>query len=184
MAYDSAATRTRLVDAAYTEFAEYGFAGARVERIAKEAGANKQAIYLYFTSKEGLFDAVLEARLGILADQVPYTPTDLSGYIGALFDHMVEHPDLVRLTQWKLLERPDATDLEVRSHVSKAEDLAHAFGVDAARGMDVLMLALAMAQAWTTTSPLVSSMGVAPDQRLLQHRAALIDAVTAVCRNL
>lgn len=180
MAYDSAATRTRLLDAAYAEFSARGFAGTRVDRIAAEAGANKQAIYLYFASKEGLFDAVLENRLGILADQVPYTPGDLAAYIGALFDHMVNHPELVRLTQWKYLERPDATELEVQSHVSKATELAENLGVDRATGMDVLMLTLAMAQAWNTTSESVRLMGEASEMRLEQHRTALIAAVAAV----
>jgi len=180
MSYDSAATRARLLDSAYAEFADRGFAGARVSRIASESGANKQAIYLYFASKEGLFDAVLEDRLGVLADLVPYTPDDLTGYIGALFDHMVEHPELVRLTQWKQLERPDATDMELNSHVSKAEALARAIGVDDTRGMDALMLALAMAQAWNTTSLSVRSMKKSPDLRLRQHRASLITGVAAV----
>ena len=180
MSYDSAATRARLLDAAYAEFADRGFAGARVNRIASESGANKQAIYLYFASKEGLFDAVLEDRLGVLADLVPYTPDDLTGYIGALFDHMVAHPELVRLTQWKQLERPEATELELNSHVSKAQALAHTLGVDDAQGMDALMLTLAMAQAWNTTSPAVRSMHQAPELRLRQHRAALVAAVAAV----
>src|SRR5215207_9086638 len=106
MSYDSEATRRRLLDAAYAEFAARGLAGARVDRIAAEAGANKQAIYAYFKSKDGLFDAVLENRLGILADKVPFTPDDLPGYVGALFDQLVADPELVRLTQWKALERP------------------------------------------------------------------------------
>jgi len=184
MSYNSAATRARLLDAAYAEFADRGFAGARVSRIASESGSNKQAIYLYFASKEGLFDAVLEDRLGVLADQVPYTPDDLTGYIGALFDHIVEHPELVRLTQWKQLERPDATDMELNSHVSKAEALARALGVDDARGMDALMLTLAMAQAWNTTSPSLRSMNQSPDLRLRQHRASLVAGVAAVINDL
>jgi len=184
MSYDSAATRARLLDAAYAEFADRGFAGARVNRIASESGANKQAIYLYFASKEGLFDAVLEDRLGVLADLVPYTPTDLTGYIGALFDHMVEHPELVRLTQWKQLERPEASEMELNSHVSKAEALARSLGIDDSRGMDALMLTLAMAQAWNTTSPSVRSMHDSPELRLRQHRAALATAVTAVVNAL
>lgn len=51
MAYDSAATRARLLDAAHAEFAERGLAGARVDRIAAAAQANKQAIYAYFGSR-------------------------------------------------------------------------------------------------------------------------------------
>jgi AcrR family transcriptional regulator len=179
MAYDSAATRSRLVDAAYTEFSERGFAGARVERIATEAGANKQAIYLYFGSKEGLFDAVLESRLGNLADLVPFTPDDLPGYIAALFDHLVEHPELVRLTQWKLLERPAAAWQEYQSQTDKVRALAESAGVTETRGMDILILCLAMAQAWTTTSGSIPDFDGPGQERLDQHREALIIAVTA-----
>src|ERR1700742_952482 len=109
MAYNSAATRARLLDAAYAEFVELGFAGARVGRIATAAAANKQAIYAYFGSKEALFDAVLGDRLQVLADVVPFTPDDLPGYIGALFDALTDDPGLLRLTQWKALERPEAS---------------------------------------------------------------------------
>ena len=183
MAYDSAATRARLLDAAYSEFAARGFAGARVEKIASAAGANKQAIYLYFGSKEGLFDAVLDDRLGILGDQVPYTPDTFADYIGALFDHLVQSTELARLHQWKSLERPETTGLHAYSHVSKAEALAQRLGVDATTGMDIFMLALAMAQAWSTTSAVVRTMDGEPERRLQQHRAALVSAVTAVIEN-
>ena len=48
-------TRQRIFDAAVQEFAENGFAGARIDRIAELAGVNKQRIYAYFNDKEGLF---------------------------------------------------------------------------------------------------------------------------------
>ncbi|GHO97591.1 putative TetR family regulatory protein [Reticulibacter mediterranei] len=184
MSYDSAATRRRILDAAYVEFADRGFANARVNRIAAQAKANKQAIYLYFESKEGLFDAVLENRLGILADMVSFTPDNLTGYIGALFDYMVEHPNLLRLTHWKSLERPEATKQERESHLTKASELAEAVGVDPARGMDIFMLTLAMAQAWNTTATSIRESNGSHQTRLKQHREALIEAVTATVNAL
>ncbi|MGQ3674920.1 TetR/AcrR family transcriptional regulator [Xanthobacter sp. TB0139] len=57
---DSAATRARILDAAREAFARDGFAGARVERIAAQAGTNVQLIYRYFGNKHGLYRAVLE----------------------------------------------------------------------------------------------------------------------------
>ena len=42
--------------------------------------------------------------LGVLTDAVPFSADDLPGYAGALFDHMIAHPAMVRLTMWKLLE--------------------------------------------------------------------------------
>jgi AcrR family transcriptional regulator len=53
-------TRARILEAATTEFARYGLGGARVDRIAARAGANKRMLYYYFGSKEKLFLAVLE----------------------------------------------------------------------------------------------------------------------------
>ncbi|MBC7594341.1 MAG: helix-turn-helix transcriptional regulator, partial [Kineosporiaceae bacterium] len=55
----SAATMRRIVFAATREFAAEGFAGARVNRIATNAGANKQLIYRYFGGKQELYEAVL-----------------------------------------------------------------------------------------------------------------------------
>ena len=57
---DPARTRSRILDAATVEFARYGLGGARVDRIAERAGANKRMLYYYFGSKEALFLAVLE----------------------------------------------------------------------------------------------------------------------------
>ena len=55
-------TRQRILDAATVEFARFGLGGARVDRVAARAGANKRMLYYYFGSKEDLFLAALEAR--------------------------------------------------------------------------------------------------------------------------
>ena len=49
----------RIVSAARQEFARRGFAGARIERIAKLAGVNKQLLFYYFHSKRGLFQTAV-----------------------------------------------------------------------------------------------------------------------------
>ena len=54
------ATQKRILKAAKAEFAKFGLGGARVDRIAQRATANKRMIYHYFGSKEDLFRAVLE----------------------------------------------------------------------------------------------------------------------------
>lgn len=56
----SAETRSRILEAALTEFAAHGLAGARTEQIAAAAGVNKALLYYYFTNKEGLYTATLE----------------------------------------------------------------------------------------------------------------------------
>ena len=51
--------RDKLLVAAVIEFGDKGFAGARVEEIASQAGASKQALYHHFGSKEGIFAATV-----------------------------------------------------------------------------------------------------------------------------
>jgi TetR/AcrR family transcriptional regulator len=63
--------RERILAAAGQEFANHGYAGARVERIAVAAGVNKQLLFHYFGSKSGLHRAVLESLLEHVADQPP-----------------------------------------------------------------------------------------------------------------
>lgn len=58
---DPDATKSKILAAAWHEFAQKGFAGARVDAIAARSGANKRMIYHYYGDKEGLFVAVLEA---------------------------------------------------------------------------------------------------------------------------
>jgi TetR/AcrR family transcriptional regulator len=52
---DAERSRRQLLAAAFDEFAEKGYAGARVHEIAARAGVNKQLINYYFGGKEGLY---------------------------------------------------------------------------------------------------------------------------------
>lgn len=108
MPYDAEHTRRRIFDAASVEFAEHGLAGARVDRIATAAGANKQAIYLYYGSKEKLFAAVLRAKLAeVRIDLTADRPDAVAESVGQVFDWYQQHPDLIRLLLWEALETPD-----------------------------------------------------------------------------
>jgi AcrR family transcriptional regulator len=59
-----------ILDAALAEFTARGFEAARMEDIARTAGLSKAAIYLYFPSKMALLEALIEAKVGPLAQQV------------------------------------------------------------------------------------------------------------------
>ena len=52
-------TRAKILEVAEREFAESGFAGAHLQRIAEQVGVQKTALYYYFASKEQLYVAVL-----------------------------------------------------------------------------------------------------------------------------
>jgi AcrR family transcriptional regulator len=121
---DSAATKRRLLAAATDEFASRGVAGARVDRIAASAQANKRLIYDYFGDKDGLFDAVLDAHMEQITGAVPMHATDPSAYAGELFDYMVGHLDLLRLVTWARLEGRLGPVAQARSMQSYRRRLA------------------------------------------------------------
>ncbi|MET8029059.1 TetR/AcrR family transcriptional regulator [Streptomyces avermitilis] len=184
MPRDSSATKARLLDAAFAEFAAYGVAGARVDRIAEAAGANKRLIYAYFGNKEQLFDEVLRRAMTAGAESVPFDVEDLPGYAGAIFDHLVARPDLMRLRLWKLLERPSASGLEPDAFRRKAAEVADAQQrgevAQAMEPADLLTMVLAAAQAWFWAAEGVNPEEVSQSwspQRLALHRSAVVEAV-------
>ena len=64
-----AQVRTRLLAAAAAVFAERGYAEAGIAEVAARAGFTKGAVYSNFTSKQGLFAALLYDRsVGTVAD--------------------------------------------------------------------------------------------------------------------
>ena len=127
----AADTPRRILDAAADEFAERGLAGARVDRIAERAGANKQRIYAYFGSKDQLFDRVVEDRIEQLLDAVPFDAVDLPGYAVRLWEFNLAHPSLVRLLLWHALERPGVQLAHsVSSHARKVAALRAVRGDD------------------------------------------------------
>ena len=61
--------RADILAAAEREFIAAGYAGGRIERIAASAGVNKQLLFHYFASKDGLFTGAVGSLLGRLEPQ-------------------------------------------------------------------------------------------------------------------
>ncbi|MGJ3508276.1 TetR family transcriptional regulator [Enemella sp. A6] len=101
-------TRDRIVAAATAEFAEHGIAGARVERIADTARTSKERVYAYFRGKGELYRFVVARELAAMGEAVPLDAADLPGYAVRVHDHLVAHPERLRLMRWGELE-PTAT---------------------------------------------------------------------------
>jgi len=93
--------------AAAPEFAQYGIAGARVDRIAEAADSNKAQIYHYFGGKTQLFDAVCEQAILQMEAEVPFDPYDLPGYAARLVRLHERRPEIMRLCTWQRLERTE-----------------------------------------------------------------------------
>jgi AcrR family transcriptional regulator len=153
------ATRTRLLEAARAEFAEYGIAGARVDRIAANARANKAQLYAFFGNKEGLFESVFSASLDGIVNAVPIDGTDLPGYAVRLYDEYLEHPELVRLATWARLERTpighlvadaDRLDADKLANIEQAQERGHIDGYFTA--FEVLTTVIAMSMTWSPAS--------------------------------
>lgn len=105
MKRDATATRQRILTEATAEFARYGIAGARVDRIAAAAGCNKAMIYAYFASKDRLFDAVFDAVVVRNVTDVPIDATDLPEYAARLSAQYERYPEVARIATWDRLER-------------------------------------------------------------------------------
>ncbi|MFF9209260.1 MULTISPECIES: TetR family transcriptional regulator [unclassified Streptomyces] len=189
-ARDPEATKARIFDAAVAEFARHGIAGARIDRIASEAKANKQLIYAYYGNKAELFSQVLGRCMVDLAAAVPVDPDDIEGWLDRLMDYHAAHPELLRLLYWEGIEYGTAElpdEAERQAHYARKVEAmrdGQRRGVisDAIPPADLLLLLVAMAN-WVTVVPQMSRILVgteAPDQARL--RGSLKEAARRMIR--
>lgn len=156
----SDATRTRILDAAAEEFARYGIAGARVNRIAEAAAANKERIYAYYGDKQQLFDTVMDRALAQAGEALAVDVADLPGSVGQIYELAVANPQLMRLLTWAQLEMPEpelADDHPRRvAHRAKVATIRQAQDDGLIDGFwdpaDLLALVGAVALAWVSTA--------------------------------
>jgi AcrR family transcriptional regulator len=96
-------SRDSLAAAALAEFAQFGFSGARTDRIARRAGVNKQLLHYYFGSKRGIYAASLGAAERHLLAEVatsaaePPTATSVRSRLRTVFAAVLAEPEVVRL---------------------------------------------------------------------------------------
>ena len=162
-----------MLAAATEEFAAYGIAGARVDRIAAAAGVNKAQMYGWYRSKDGLFDAVFTEQLHRIVDTVPFTADDLPGYAVGLYDSYLAAPELVRLASWCRLERVPTGPLlsghpELVAPKYEAVVRAQAAGriVPDLDPGDVYALVIALAGTW---SPISATYAAAAGDAAAEH---------------
>jgi len=177
---DAAATQARILEAAAAEFASFGIAGARIDRIAENADANKAMMYRYFGSKDELFDAVFSEHVVAFVDTVQFDVADLPAYAGRLFDSYQDQPRTLRLTHWYQLERLDWSPLQaiVDSNNRKLGAIAdaQAAGILTTRYTPTELLALVrgVAMSWNNLTPELNRHN--PESRE-KRRALVVDAV-------
>ncbi|MEA5454832.1 TetR family transcriptional regulator [Sinomonas sp. JGH33] len=179
MARNPDATRARILDAAEAEFATYGIAGARVDRIAETAPANKALIYKYFGNKEELFDTVFAQRALAFVDEVEFDAADLPGYAGRSFDLYERYPRTLRLTTWYQLERAEGTiPAIVESNANKLRKIAEAQAAGqlttAYSPLELLTEVRALAMSWHLHTP---ELAVVPRPSRERCREIVVESV-------
>ncbi|MCF8161306.1 MAG: TetR family transcriptional regulator [Polaromonas sp.] len=109
---DPERTMAGILEVATVEFAEKGLDGARIDEIAAATKTSKRMIYYYFSSKEGLYRAVLEdmyrrmrtIESGLhLADLPPVEA--LEKLVGFTFDHHHSNENFIRLVMSENMQR-------------------------------------------------------------------------------
>lgn len=65
-----AARRQEILDAAFVEFSQKGYAGASMTAIARRAQASKETLYAWFENKETLFHTLFQSRFDGMASRM------------------------------------------------------------------------------------------------------------------
>src|SRR5437879_4041032 len=109
---DPAGMRIRILEAAKQEFAAHGLAGARADRIAAKAGANKRMLYYHVGKKDDLYLAVLEGAYekirveerGLDLEHLD-PPEAIERLIGFTWNYFIRNPEFLALLNTENLAR-------------------------------------------------------------------------------
>jgi TetR/AcrR family transcriptional regulator len=194
---DPERTRERILQAAEAEFGDYGYAGARVSRIAARAGVNAQLISYYFEGKAGLYQALLSQWREVTADlSRPDRP--LNEIVAGFARAAATHRWWIRLLVWQALgDSPDHPEthtgfgieavnepdcltqqvVELRRRQAAGE---LATDLDAAH----LLLALFAVASAPTVLPHIAQRIVGVDPASEEFLAAYIDQIARLVRHL
>ncbi|WP_307841246.1 TetR family transcriptional regulator [Streptomyces endocoffeicus] len=165
----------------------YGLAGARIDRIAETATANKRSIYMHFGTKEELFDKVVADSMIKLAESASFEAGDLPAYAGELFDRLEQWPHIRRLYLWAGLERDQPVDTEVEQYRKRVAALEAAQEAGRIRAdipsAELMAMVIALVISWDTAA--WSLKALQPENRRetsTDHRHNVTAAVAALAR--
>jgi AcrR family transcriptional regulator len=78
-----------ILDAALAVFTEKGFAGTRLDEVARAAGISKGTLYLYFKSKQEIFEAAIQHTINPRLEQVEKLVGDDEGPAADLLARLI-----------------------------------------------------------------------------------------------
>ena len=123
-------TTRRILKAAATIFSEVGFAGARVDEIARCADVNKATIYYHIGDKQALYARVIHTLFGDAASRLAQNVAKARSPVGKL-------KNFIRTVAETVDRHPELAAIMLREQASGgqnfpemvAQDLARLFGI-------------------------------------------------------
>jgi TetR/AcrR family transcriptional regulator len=127
-------SRARILAEARTEFAQRGFAAARLQDIAERSGLSHPTLLYHFGSKERLYAAVIEQAVSDWAATTSRAiSTGLSGFdqvvalIDVGFEFFASHHDFVVIVRREAIEGGGRLEQAIADHMRPFLDAAVAF---------------------------------------------------------
>jgi AcrR family transcriptional regulator len=127
--------RRVIIDAAVALFSRKGFRGTTIKEISEAAGCSEATIFKYFTTKDELYSAILEAKASIeetlaKAAQAAAQKDDVGVFraVGVVALTRTEHdPSLMRLLLFSALEGHELSHLFFESKVRRLHEFLSSY---------------------------------------------------------
>jgi AcrR family transcriptional regulator len=103
----------QILEAAFAEFSEKGYAGARVVDVARRVGVTKGTVYFYFPTKADLFKAVVRSHLNPIRQRIESMSMEdpkesasalLSRQIRVGYDEFILNPQAIEFLRFLVVE--------------------------------------------------------------------------------
>lgn len=194
-------SRAAILQAAASEFAAHGVAGARTDAIAREARVNKALLYYYFKDKETLYGAVLDDAFSGLKKAVfqvldsELAPREkIMAYAGAYFDFIASNQLYPRLMQREMMRAREGQSAHIEKvirnyiqpiFVRVSEVLREGISKGEFRPVDPVHFVpsmVAMIVFYFSAAPMMQKLaGFNPltPERIAERRAAVLDFISA-----
>lgn len=124
-------TEQIILDTARAHFVSNGYAGARMQAIADDAGINKALLHYYFRSKGDLYDRVVDGVLDMLVPKIASalrSDGDFWDRVGRLVDvyvdTLLDHPEIPVFIMAELSQKREEFVEKLRSRMVPFEAIA------------------------------------------------------------
>ena len=115
--------KEKIIDTAEESFAEHGYGNTKMLDVAQKAGVNHALIHYYFSTKEHLYETVVNRLFEKWRDQIrsfDWTSADpetvLRTYITQYFAFHVESENLQKIRTWDRMEQRNLFDMYINKY--------------------------------------------------------------------